>query len=68
MAFKSASKSADLDYLKARYLIDAARAYRSAGKTAEAEAAYRTVIEKHPESSSITEAKVRLAEMTDGKM
>jgi tetratricopeptide (TPR) repeat protein len=67
-AFSNASKSADLDYLKARYLIDAGRAYRSAGKTAEAEAVYRTVIEKHPKSTSLTEAKVRLAELTDGKM
>jgi TolA-binding protein len=67
-AFANASKSADLDYLKARYLIDAARAYRAAGKTAEAEAAYREVIQKHPKSSSFTEAQVRLAELTDGKM
>ena len=67
-AFTNASKSADLDYLKARYLIDAGRAYRSAGKTKEAEAAYREIIAKHPKSSSFTEAKVRLAELTDGKM
>lgn len=67
-AFSSASKSADLEYLKARYLIDAGRAYRAAGKAAEAEAAYRAVIENHPKSSSFTEASVRLAELTDGKM
>jgi len=67
-AFVNASKSADLDYLKARYLIDAGRAYRSAGKTAEAEAVYREVMQKHPKSSSFTEAQVRLAELTDGKM
>jgi predicted negative regulator of RcsB-dependent stress response len=67
-AFMNASKSADLDYLKARYLIDAGRAYRTAGKTAEAEAAYRSVIQNHPETSSFTEARVRLAELTDGKM
>ena len=67
-AFANASKSADLDYLKARYLIDAGRAYRSAGKTKEAEVAYREVIERHPKSSSFTEAQVRLAELTDGKM
>jgi TolA-binding protein len=66
-AFRNASQSADLDYLKARYLIDAGRAFRSAGKTKEAEAAYREVIERHPKSSSFTEAKVRLAELTDGK-
>ena len=67
-AFRNASKSADLDYLQARYLIDAGRAYRTAGKTAEAQAAYREVIEKHSEAPSVTEAKVRLAELTDGKM
>jgi len=68
VAFGNASKSADLDYLKARYLIDAGRAYRSAGKTKEAEAAYREVIERHPKAASFTEARVRLAELTDGKM
>jgi TolA-binding protein len=67
-AFASASKAAELSYLKARYLIDAGRAYRSAGKPKEAEAVYREVIEKHPTSSSFTEAQVRLAELTDGKM
>ncbi|MBA3317748.1 MAG: tetratricopeptide repeat protein [Gemmatimonadales bacterium] len=67
-AFTNASKSADVEYLKARYLIDAARAYLSAGKTKEAEAAYREVINRHPKSSGFTEARVRLAELTDGKM
>jgi len=67
-AYQKASETATLEYLKARYLIDAGRAYRTAGKNAEAIAAYRTVIEKHPKSSSFTEAQVRLAEMTDGKL
>jgi outer membrane protein assembly factor BamD (BamD/ComL family) len=67
-AFSNASKAADLEYSKARYLIDAGRAYKAAGKLQEAQAAYRTVIEKYPQSSSATEAKVRLAELTDGKM
>jgi outer membrane protein assembly factor BamD (BamD/ComL family) len=67
-AVRNASRSADLEYLKARYLIDAGRAYRAAGKPAEARAAYQAVIDSFPESSSMTEAKVRLAELTDGKM
>ena len=67
-AFRNASKSADLEYLKARYLIDAGRASRAAGKEADALAAYRMVIDSFPESPSATEAKVRLAELTDGKM
>ena len=40
----------------------------SGGKTAEALAAYREMIQKYPKTSSFTEAQVRLAEMTDGKM
>jgi len=67
-AYSAAAKAADLDYLKARYLIDAGRAYREAGKTGEAAAVYREVIKKYPNSTSLTEAQVRLAEMTDGKM
>lgn len=67
-AYQKASETATLEYLKARYLIDAGRAYRAAGKTAEATAVYRTVIEKFPTSTSFTEAQVRLAELTDGKM
>jgi outer membrane protein assembly factor BamD (BamD/ComL family) len=67
-AFANAAKAADLDYLKARYLVDAGRAYREAGKTAQAVAAYREIIQKYPKSSSFTEAQVRLAELTDGKM
>lgn len=67
-AFEKASASATLEYLKARYLVDAGRAYRAGGKDPQAIAAYRTVIQKYPESSSFTEAQVRLAEMTAGKM
>ena len=67
-AYQKASETATLEYLKARYLIDAGRAYRTAGKNPEAIAAYRTVLEKYPKSSSFTEAQVRLAEMTDGKL
>ena len=67
-AFKSASDATTLDFLKARHLIDAGRAYRAADKNAEAAAAYRTVIEKYPNTPSVTEAQVRLAELTAGKM
>ena len=67
-AFSNASKAADLPYLRARYLMDAGRAYREGGKTQEAIAAYREVIQKYPKTSSLTEAQVRLAELTDGKM
>jgi outer membrane protein assembly factor BamD (BamD/ComL family) len=67
-AFSNASKAADLEYLKARYLIDAGRSYREGSRTPEAIAAYREVVQKYPKSSSFTEAQVRLAELTGGKM
>jgi predicted negative regulator of RcsB-dependent stress response len=67
-AFVNASKSADVEYLKARYLIDAGRAYRAGGKTQGAIAVYREVVQKYPKASSVTEAKLRLAELTGGKL
>jgi hypothetical protein len=63
-----ASATADVDYLRARYLLDAGRAYTEAGKQAEAASAYRTIVTKYPKSAVMTEAQVRLAELTGGKM
>ena len=67
-AYTQASNAAELDYLKASYLVDAGRAYREAGKIQDAERAYRTVLQKYAKSPRFTEAQVRLAELTDGKM
>jgi outer membrane protein assembly factor BamD (BamD/ComL family) len=67
-AYMQAANSAGVPYLKASYLVDAGRAYREAGRSAEAIKAYRTVLEKYADSPSFTEAQVRLAELTDGKM
>ncbi|HEY3013234.1 MAG TPA: tetratricopeptide repeat protein [Gemmatimonadales bacterium] len=67
-AYTQASNAAEVPYLKAAYLIDAGRAYREAGRPEEAVRAYRTVLQKYPDSPSFTEAQVRLAELTAGKM
>jgi outer membrane protein assembly factor BamD (BamD/ComL family) len=67
-AYSQASNAAEVPYLKATYLVDAGRAYRKAGRTEEAARAYRTILEKYPDSPSFTEAQVRLAEITAGKM
>jgi outer membrane protein assembly factor BamD (BamD/ComL family) len=67
-AYVSGSRASELEYLKARYLVEAGRAYREAGMLDKAEAAYRDVIQKYPKTTSMTEAQVRLAELTDGKM
>jgi outer membrane protein assembly factor BamD (BamD/ComL family) len=67
-AYLQASNAADVPYLKANYLINAARAFRQGGKVDEAKQAYRRIIQKYADSPSFTEAQVRLAELTDGKM
>jgi outer membrane protein assembly factor BamD (BamD/ComL family) len=67
-AYSNAANAAEMDYLKASYLVDAGRAYREAGKIPEAERAYRTVLEKYSKSPRFTEAQVRLAELTQGKL
>jgi outer membrane protein assembly factor BamD (BamD/ComL family) len=67
-AYQAASNAADVPYLKAAYLIDTGRAYREAGRREDAARAYRTVVEKFADSPSFTEAQVRLAELTAGRM
>jgi outer membrane protein assembly factor BamD (BamD/ComL family) len=67
-AYTQASEAAQLPYLKAAHLIDAGRAYRLAGRLDDSARAYRTVVQKYGDSPSFTEAQVRLAEVTAGKM
>jgi tetratricopeptide (TPR) repeat protein len=67
-AYTQASNAAEVPYLKATYLVDAGRAYREAGRTEDAARAYRTILEKYSDEPSFTEAQVRLAELTAGKL
>jgi len=67
-AYLGAASDADLDYLKAQYLLSAGRAFANAGKVEEAFKALSTIIEKYPTTNSKTEATVRLSELTQGKM
>jgi tetratricopeptide (TPR) repeat protein len=66
-AYRKASEAAEVDYLKAEYLLQEGRAYVSAGKPDLAIAAYQKVIKDYPKTISLTEAKVRLAELTATK-
>lgn len=66
--YEAASKAADLPYLKADYLLSAGRAWVNAGKPEEAIKAYRRIIKDYPEAPAFTEAQVRLAELSKGKM
>lgn len=67
-AYMGASEDAEVDYLKAQYLLSAARAYSNAGKVDEAVKALQTIIDKYPKTTALTEARVRLAEFTQGRM
>ena len=65
-AYKKASSLASMDYLKANDLLDAARAARLAGKPDDAKALYNEIITTYAKTGAVTEAKVRLAELTGG--
>ena len=66
-AYQTAAGAAELDYLKAQYLLDAGRAWAAAGKPDEAAKAYREIVTKYDKTAAGTEAKVRLAEVTKGQ-
>lgn len=67
-AYEKASSASRLDFEKAQALSDAGRAWTSAADTAKAIAAYRRIVKDFPKESTVTEAKVRLAELTKGSV
>jgi len=62
-AFRQASARAELDFLKATYLLDAGRASTTAGDTAAAKSAYQEVLSKYGALDQSAEARVRMAEI-----
>jgi tetratricopeptide (TPR) repeat protein len=65
-AYETGSSAARLDFLKAQMLSDAGRAWVAAADTTRAIAAYRHIVKDFPKEGAVTEAKVRLAELTKG--
>ena len=65
-AYDKASATAGVDYLRADYLLDAARARLAAGERDKAIANYRRVTQEFPKAAANTEAEIRLAELTAG--
>jgi tetratricopeptide (TPR) repeat protein len=65
-AFENGAAAGHLDFQKAQLLSDAGRAWTSAGDTAKAIAAYKRIINDFPKEGMVTEAKVRLGELTKG--
>jgi predicted negative regulator of RcsB-dependent stress response len=65
-AYENGAEAGRLDFQKAQLLSDAGRAWTSASDTARAIAAYKRIIEDFPKEGMVTEAKVRLGELTKG--
>ena len=63
-AYGKASGTADVDYLRADYLLDAARAWMAAGEREKAIASYQRVTKDFLKTAANTEAEIRLAELT----
>lgn len=66
VAFQNAADHAAYPFLTAQYLLDAGRAFAEAGDTTKAVGAYAKVVSGIDSTGYITEAKVRLGELTRG--
>lgn len=65
-AYERAADAALYPFLRAQFLSDAARAWLAAGDTGRALGAYRTIVAKLDSTPAVTEAKVRIGELTRG--
>jgi tetratricopeptide (TPR) repeat protein len=66
-AYEQGAADAPFAFLKAQQLSDAGRAWVEAGDTAKALVDYRTITSKMDSTASLTEAKVRIGELTAGR-
>lgn len=67
-AYEDGARVARLDFQKAQMLSDAGRAWTTVPDTAKAIADYRRIVKDFSKEGNVTEAKVRLAELTRGAM
>ena len=65
-AYEEAARRAQYAFLKAQYLSDAGRARLAAGDTATALSDYRSIVSGTDSTPTVTEAKVRIGELTKG--
>jgi len=65
-AYELAAQQAEYGFLKAQNLSDAGRAWVTAGDTAKALEAYRTITAKMDSTATVAEAEVRIGELTRG--
>lgn len=62
-AYRQASQLAQLDFLKAQFLLDAGRALVAAGDSAGARDSYSAVLDRFGELEQSAEARIRMAEL-----
>ena len=62
-AYRRASETAPVDFLKASYMLEAGRAFTAAADTAQARRAYEFVLTNYGELDQAAEARVRMAEI-----
>jgi tetratricopeptide (TPR) repeat protein len=67
-AYQAGAEKARMDFMKAQMLSDAGRAWVGAGDTARAITAYRRIVDELSKETNVTEAKVRLGELTKGTL
>jgi tetratricopeptide (TPR) repeat protein len=65
-AYENGAGAARLDFQKAQMLADAGRAWTAAADTTRAVAVYQRIVKELPNAGAVTEAKVRLGELTKG--
>ena len=65
-AYQNGAERARMTFLKAQMLSDAGRAWVAAGDTAKGVAVYRRSVDEMPKEPAVTEATVRLGELTKG--
>ena len=66
-AYQKAALTWPYDFLQAQALLEAGRAFRAAGDTARAAAAYEQILRDYSEGPSALEAKLRLGEVRRGE-
>jgi outer membrane protein assembly factor BamD (BamD/ComL family) len=62
-AYIAAAEHAWYDFLKAQYLLDAARVYTQNGDTAQAVTTYKRILDELPDTDMVAEARLRLGEL-----
>jgi tetratricopeptide (TPR) repeat protein len=65
-AYENGAAAARLDFQKAQMLSDVGRAWTSAADTTKAVQVYQRLVKELPNAGAVTEAKVRLGELTKG--